>query len=381
MTQFPILYHKGKNGEMRQWRCWADNGVLYTEHGMVGGALQTSSVQCVPKNTGKKNATTSEEQAIEEAKSLHKFKLDRKYSLTKEEAKEQSLLPMLAHKFDQKKHRGSYFMQPKLDGVRCIARWEGDKVVLYSRSGKVYDVKHISDELATFMGKDDVFDGELYIHGMPLQSQISLIKKPKPESVQIKYWVYDIPVVNGVDDLDYQDRWTESDRIFGDYYDRFFEGMTADEIIDFHPAKHDSVCIVEVDTYLINDLSEIKTDLANFVEDGFEGAILRHPESKYLWGYRSDGLLKVKEFQDAEFKVVDVIEGVGKMVGCAIFICQNDINGSTFKAVPKMTMEQRADIYRNKDKFIGYDVTVKFFDRTEDGVPRFPVAIAVRDYE
>ena len=103
MTTLPILYHKGKNGELRQWRCWSDGATLFTEHGTVNGVLQTSSKVCTPKNVGKKNHTSAEEQANSEAQSLYTFKLERKYSLTKEEAQLPSLLPMLAHKYDEKK--------------------------------------------------------------------------------------------------------------------------------------------------------------------------------------------------------------------------------------------------------------------------------------
>lgn len=378
MTQFETLYHKGKNGELRQWRCWADNGILYTEHGCVDGVLQTSSKKCTAKNIGKKNETTSEQQAISEAQSLHTFKLERKYSLTKEEAQMPSLLPMLAHKYDKKKHKGVYFAQPKLDGVRCIARWENDNVVLYSRSGKVYDVKHISDELATFMGKDDVFDGELYVHGLPLQSQISLVKKPQDNSRQIKYWVYDMPIVDGNESLSYKQRHEAIDKCFGSYYEKFWAGMTAEQIMAWSPEEDDKAYIVEVDTYWCADVDFYLTLV---LQKGFEGLMLRHPDSEYLWGYRSNDLLKVKKFQDSEFTIVDIIEGEGKMTGHAIFVCQNDLNDKTFKAVPKMSMEDRANIWNNRSQYIGQSLTVKYFDRTEDLIPRFPVALAIRNYE
>lgn len=380
MTQFTTLYHKGKNGELRQWRTWADGDCLYTEHGMVGGALQESRKKCVAKNVGKKNATTPETQAIAEAQSLHTFKLERKYSLTPEEAQIPLMLPMLAHKFDKKKHTGQYFIQPKLDGVRCVARWEEDKVVLYSRQGKIYDVKHISDELEKVLGKNDVFDGELYIHGLQLQSQISLVKKPQPDSLKIKYWVYDMPIVDNDDTLGFNQRQQALGKIFDAYYEQFLGG-TSEEIATWQPQLDARVNIVEVDTFILEDLNDVNYYLDKFVSEGFEGAILRGINSEYLWGYRSDELLKVKTFQDSEFKIVDIIEGEGKMTGHAIFVCQNDSSDATFKAVPKMTMEERAKIWNLRSDYIGKFVTVCFFDRTEDSIPRFPVAIAVRDYD
>jgi DNA ligase-1 len=370
------LYHKGKNGELRQWRTWAEGDTICTEYGVVDGVLQTSRKKCTPKNVGKKNATTPEEQALAEVQALYTFKLERKYSASPEEAQMPLLLPMLAGKYDAKKHKGCYLGQPKLDGVRCTARWEGDSVVLYSRQGKVYDVKHISDELATFMGKDDVFDGELYIHGMPLQSIISLVKKPKEGSEHIKYWVYDMPVVDGNDDLPFIDRHASIDKVFGDYYEKYYSKMTSEEVLDWEPETDDNVSIVEVGTYWCED---VEFYLKHFLSEGYEGLMLREPNSKYLWGYRSNDLLKVKIFQDSEFLVLDVIEGEGKMVGHAVVVCQNDLTDATFKVAPKATMETRKEIYDNKSDYIGRKYTVKYFDRTEDLIPRFPVGLAFRE--
>ena len=371
------LYHKGKNGELRQWRTWADGDTVCTEYGVVDGALQTSSKKCTPKNVGKKNSTTPEEQAISEAQSLYTFKLERKYALSPDQAQMPLSSPMLATKYDAKKHTGVYYGQPKLDGVRCDARWEGDSVVLHSREGKVYDVKHISDELATFMGKDDVFDGELYIHGMPLQSIISLVKKPKEGSEKIEYWIYDMPVVDGDDDLPFKDRCHAIGEVFGEYYEKYFAKMTSEEVLDWEPETADDVFIVEVGTYWCDD---VEFYLNHCLSQGYEGLMLREPNSKYLWGYRSKDLLKVKNFQDSEFLVLDVIEGEGKMAGHAVIICKNDLTDATFNVTPKATMAVRKEIYDNKSDYIGRMYTVKYaLDRTEALLPKFQVGIAFRE--
>ena len=107
--------------------------------------------------------------------------------------------------------------------------------------------------------------------------------------------------------------------------------------------------------------------------------MLREKDSKYLWGYRSNDLLKVKTFQDSEFLVVDIIEGEGKMEGHAVVICKNDLTDDTFKVTPKATMESRKEIYDNKSDYVGRMYTVKYFDRTDDSIPRFPVGIAFRE--
>src|SRR5579862_6498789 len=180
------LYHKGKNGELRVWRVWTEGANICTEHGLVDGQLQVSRKRAEAKNVGRSNETSPEAQAWIEAQAMWKHKLERKYSLTPEEARMPLMLPMLAHTFDPKKHDETckWLGQPKLDGVRCIARWEGDTVTLMSRQGKPYNLPHISEALRDLLPVDGVFDGELYVHGKPLQETISLVKKLKPESSQ-----------------------------------------------------------------------------------------------------------------------------------------------------------------------------------------------------
>jgi DNA ligase-1 len=157
--------------------------------------------------------------------------------------------------------------------------------------------------------------------------------------------------------------------------------MNFEQIMAWDPIGEDSVYVVETPTYWCDDCDDVDFYLKSFLKDGYEGMMLRSPNSEYLWGYRSNDLLKVKEFQDSEFEIVDVVEGEGKMLGHGIFVCKNDLSEATFKATPKMTMEERAEIFQNKETYIGKLVTVKYFDRTEDQIPRFPVALAVRDYD
>ena len=116
-----------------------------------------------------------------------------------------------------------------------------------------------------------------------------------------------------------------------------------------------------------------------FVERGYEGLIARHPNLLYKMGYRSDQLLKYKSFNDAEFKVLSVSNGVGKFEDMAIFKCEMDDNsGNTFNVVPKGTEEERKAYLTNAAKYIGKMLTVTFFGRSEDNIPRFPVGKAFR---
>lgn len=88
----------------------------------------------------------------------------------------------------------------------------------------------------------------------------------------------------------------------------------------------------------------------------------------------------MKVFQDAEFKVVDVIEGVGKMAGCAVFVCKT-VQEKTFNTAMKATMEERRKMYTERKKYIGKQLTVRFFEWTDDQIPRFPLGVCFRGYK
>lgn len=96
---------------------------------------------------------------------------------------------------------------------------------------------------------------------------------------------------------------------------------------------------------------------------------------------RSSGLLKVKDFKDEEFKIVDVEEGSGKLMGrVGAFYCELK-DGRTFKAKPMGTLEHVKDLWKNRKSCLGKMATVKYQNLTPDGVPRFPVLKCIRDYE
>jgi len=354
--KLPVLYHKAKGGDLRQWRVWAKGDTIMTEYGQVGGKLQQSLKKAISKNVGRSNATTPDAQAEAEAQSLWTFKVERKYSETKEGAQEELRLPMLAHKYEDKKKNVSFpaFVQPKLDGVRCLAEWEGNKVVLTSRAGKPYKMPPVQEQLEKWLPRHMVLDGELYYHGLSCQTVTSLVKKWKPGSEQIIYNVYDVPVCDeGDETLTFEERT-----------------LKLNSIAEFKNVKR-------VPTFKVASHTELMTLYGQFVQEGYEGAILRLGHGQYLWGHRSSELLKVKEFQDAEFLVVDARDGRGKMTACVVWTCQS--NGGLFECTMKVTMDERRRFYAERKKYIGKKLTVRYFDLTDDGIPRFPVGIVFRD--
>lgn len=364
--QLPTLFHKGKGGDLRQWRVWTEGANIYTEHGLVNGQLQISCKEAEPKNIGRSNETSPEEQAELEAASMWKYKVERKYSETPEGAEEQLPLPMLAHGFKGTKRKKFSYpadVQPKLDGVRCLAQRDGDEILLTSRQGKPWNIPHVAAALSAWMPEGMVLDGEIYVHGMSCQRITSLAKSAdpdgksfKPDSEGLIYHVYDMPTWRHDDSIP----WKERAQLLYGYLEAGYG-------------------VERVEHTTIGSEDELWAIHGSYVAEGYEGAILRGHDGRYLWGYRSSELLKVKEFQDAEFEVIDARDGKGKMSGCVVWTCRNDTNQQTFECTMKITMDERRRMYEERDAYIGKFLTVRFFDRTDDEVPRFPVGIVFRD--
>jgi DNA ligase-1 len=107
--------------------------------------------------------------------------------------------------------------------------------------------------------------------------------------------------------------------------------------------------------------------------------MLRNATGVYR-GVRSKELQKYKEFQDDEYEVVDFRQGEGQEEGCVLWVCRTP-SGTPFSVRPRGTREDRAVLYQKGADYVGQRLTVRFQELTDDGVPRFPVGIAFRDYE
>ena len=114
------------------------------------------------------------------------------------------------------------------------------------------------------------------------------------------------------------------------------------------------------------------------LNEGYEGIMARNRDSKYLFGYRSKDLLKVKRFLDEEYEVVGFTHGTSIEKECLIFICQTK-EGQYFNVRPVGTHEERKEMYKVGHTYIGKPLTVKYQELSNDGVPRFPVGLHIRE--
>lgn len=358
----PVLYTKTAKGAINIWQCWVVEDHVYVRWGQQDGQLQTTSFACEPKNVGRANATTAEQQAIAEAIAKWEKQVKKKYHWDPNHwDTNRNLKPMLAKDYKkQKKHPGyPAHAQPKLDGVRCLALppSDGRLVQLLSRGGDPYSVSHIIEQLTAALPPGFILDGELYRHGTSLQTINSWVRNPQEDSVHVEYHVYDIFVED-----EPNKPWAGRYDVLRDLFNRTLGGLPS---------------IKRVTTYTVADRNHLEHMHNDFVLDGYEGAILRTLNGVYKFGYRSSDLLKYKDFQDDEFEIVGWKRGKGKFLNVPIFKCK--CLGRTFEVTPMGTEAERLNMLENADSSIGKNLTVRFFNYTPDGVPFHPVGVAIRE--
>ena len=344
------IYKLDSKGKLRYLTISTKDNLVVQTSGLQGSPnAVTHESECIGKNIGKSNETTPQEQATLEAKAKLKAKLEEGYYETIEEAqKEVIILPMLAKDFKEEEHKVSYpfHVQPKLDGMRCLKRHQ----ILKSRKNKEIDTMcHIANEIVHI---EDIIDGELYAHGLSFQENMKLIKKyRKDESEKVKYHVYDL-VLPG---LSFTERLAELRTIIEEYKPTHIE---------------------LVPTYIVNNKEELLERHKQFLSEGYEGTIIRHGESGYEINKRSSSLLKFKDFQDLACEIVDV-EPSEKRPTQGIFICKLE-DGRTFGTGMKFSFEEREEILTNKANYLGKTAEIRFFEYTDEGLPRFPVCVGLR---
>lgn len=356
--KLPTLFKRTRTGAIQQWAIEVRGATMVTTHGQVGGAQQETSDTIRTA----RSADTAEGQARAEAEAKHLGKRKKGYvdSLAAAQAGETGkeieggILPMLAFPFEKAEGHLVFpaYAQPKLDGHRCTADEEGD---LWTRTRKpIRSVPHIAEAVAA-LGMPWL-DGELYSHDFraKFEALTSLLRKqePAPGHEIVQFHVYDIPGP-------------------GTFAQRH-------EMMQRLKPRTTGLPIRIVETVLVNNEAEMWEAFERFRAQGYEGAIVRNAHGTYE-NSRSVHLLKLKKFQDAEFKIVGMAEGRGKLQGhCGSFVCALP-DGRTFNAKMVGPLEALKAAWENQTAWIGKTMTVKFQDYTSAGVPRFPVAMRLRE--
>lgn len=371
---YPTLYKLNNNGVLLEWHLERVENKYKTISGQQSGLKTTSAwTETYGKNKGKKNETTDEEQADKECLAKYEKKLKSgSYFLNIKDINNKTYIkPMLAETyysevFDPETNKAKIknnipsikdfndgiIIQKKLDGIRMILSKEG----AFSRKGEaIQGVPHILESMKEFFVKhpEVILDGELYCHDIEFNVLNGTIRREvkqdtKEQSVirnQIQYQVYDL-----INEDIYKNR-----------------ALTLNNLSLDWPTN---VLLLE-GTYVTN-ITAVNSYHNKYVNEGYEGAILRKVNAKYQQGKRTKDLLKVKQFQDAEYTILDIIEGDGNNAGMAAKILIND-NG--VNVYPNMvgSWDFCRKVLQEKNEYINGETTIKFFGRTPDGSLRHPI--------
>jgi len=353
------LYKRAVNNKINEWTVETKDNCFRTISGYNDGVKTTSEWTCCNgKNIGKKNETTPEQQAILEAQAMWDKKIESGcYESISDIDKPKFFNPMLAHKFEDYKDKIKYpvYSQPKLDGIRCIVRADG----MWSRNGKkIISSPHIHESLKPLfeVNPDLIFDGELYADKFAndFNAICSLVKKTKPTSEdlkkskeQIQYHIYDLPSCSGV--------FSERHSILNK--------MSLPKCCELVRTSH------------VHSAEWVDKWYSDYVSEGYEGLMLRL-DSKYE-SKRSKSLLKYKSFIDEEYTILDVVEGLGNKAGMVGSFVFKSKTGYIFNSSPKYNWEECKELWKQRQELIGKSATVKYFNLTPDGVPRFPYVINI----
>lgn len=348
------LYGLNKAGGFKLWSIETKDEEIHIEFGQENGKIQLKIESVKGKNIGRSNETTPSQQAELEALSKIEKQKDKGYRLNKEDLQDLDILPMLSADYTKQGHRIKYpcWGSDKMDGCRALAICENGAVILKSRGGKLYDVKHLQGQLAAVMKDGEVWDGELFIKGKYLEEIVSAIKKPNPLTPYLGFVVFDV-----VNTEEFSSRIGTikaiSKRLLG----------TQVQVIDY---------------VNIESEQDMKVHHKDSVARGFEGLMLRNGKGVYESGKRSADSQKYKEFLDEEFEIVAVGEDKN---GNAVLCVFDPTAQETFN-VTYGDFEQRKYQLANWKEFIGKKLTVKYQTRYKDSkLPQFPTGVIIRDYE
>ncbi len=372
---FPKLYKRTSTGATQIWQIVVDGSTYYTESGQIDGKITRSKPTiCISMNLGKSNESTPEEQAQTEAKAKFEKQLKSKYKLSVDDIDGQDFIsPTLASPLKARTKPLVFpaLIQIKYNGVCCIIDKQfGSR----SRKGEIfYNIKHINKELEQFFvdNPDVVLHGELFNYEMRrnlnrLIKLVAVTRKEKdltPELIKeseevVQLWVYD-GYIKGKESEPYIKR-----------------------IADIQNRIQNLKYIFPARTEVVRSEEDIHAFFKASLADGQEGAIVKMSNMGYLHKRTTD-IVKFKESDSKEFKVIAFIEGNGNWAGCAKkATCLMD-SGETFNSNIYGTMEYLKYVLGHQDEFLNKIYTVDFQCESEYGVPQLPwVNLEIpRDYE
>lgn len=398
------LLGQASTGKWRWWQCECNEtyyeGIGYIikrSYGQLNGKATSGPDITIPSGKAKR---TAKEQLVLQFNSEVKKQLDKGYKEVKKHPNEYTeeelsalygevtanqygiIKPMLAKQADkvtnQKIYDKEWIASRKIDGTRCLLYYnpEDDSIHSASRGGEHFDAAttHLREDpvlLEVFRNMPHlILDGELYKHGKSLQqiSGAARMEKNAYDCDWLEYYVYDL--------IDLEDmNKSAKDRI------KLLQSLQQSYGWGFDPYKEwkkGELQIQIVPQVYISGWDAMEKLHAQYVEEGFEGLVIRNPDRPYKPNGRTNDMIKIKMYKDDEFEITGLSEGLREEDMCFTLVTAD---GLEFKAKPMGTRELKQQYREDLDQLIGKMATVKYFYLSDEGVPLQPVLKCIRDYE
>ncbi len=348
-----VTLYKNHKNKIGFWSGWCDENKIIIEY--------ASGVHDSPQRIEElihegKQGRSANEQAIFRLTSRVNSKLDAGYVMTYAEATVAptdalgQTKPMLAQSikdYNKTIDPNNAFIQVKYDGHRVIVGNDGGRTFAYSRNGKsMPGITHILESIQIPEGA--TIDGEIYRHGWKLQTIASACKKLQLASKELNFIAYDY-ISN----------------------ERFSDRLESLKLLEPQLGNYTKIA----PTKKLSELKSLNAAFQKAKTAGYEGLIMRLNHTGYESGRRSSSLLKIKQANDAEFVVIDIISSKD---GWGILVCQLP-NIGTFKVSAPGTMHNKKQVLDNKEMYIGKLATIEYSELTMNGVPFHPVCLGFRD--
>jgi DNA ligase-1 len=363
-----LLYRKNANS-IGTWRIWSEDSVIHIAHATVMGGSEVFHKEVV--SDGKQSRSLFEQVQSRISSRVSRM-LDKGYKRDIDSATNSSsnqlgfVRPMLAQPLQNVgafKAEGAV-QQKKLNGHRCLITKQDGELVAYSRQGKpITSIKHILEALGPHVPEGVTIDGELYRHGVRLQTLASWIKREQANTYLLSYVVYDI-----ISDDEYIDRHAElSDICSGavTVHSELSKSLIGE-------MKLGAVMVLPYEPY--TSISAVTKRRDEVIAAGFEGMMVRLPKKPYEAGKRSASLIKVKKFIDAEFKVIRIEPSADNWAICVCLTAE----GREFKVSAPGSMAEKKKVLDNQSDYLDTLLTVEYAELTEDGIPFHCSAISWR---
>jgi len=263
-----------------------------------------------------------------------------------------------------------FIAQPKLNGERCRVEWfDGEPILLSSYGNQFKGLDHITRLLKEFFPPDICWDGELYVHGWSrerIHSAVSRKVNANPDAAAIQFHIFDYQEFEGATTA----QITRCAKLY-----ELFSWADADPVYPY----------IQLVKTTRSSRSEWLDDCAEYISQGYEGIILRHPYAIYQ-DKRSPNILKYKPTETDEYTItgfnqeIDIHGAFKDSLGS--FIVTGD-DGTKFSVGtgPALTREKREHYWRYRNSLLGQTLVVKHEKMTTtNNIPIATVAVRVKDW-